>query len=431
MALGRYLQNPLAMVATLCGPGREILSWKLNPLENFLTPDEKYGMIEQVMVDVTNQVGLDINLASSHEWLFAPLQFISGLGPRKAASLQRSLVRAGAIFTRKDLLTSHGLGKKVFINAVGFLRVRRSGLTASSSQFIDLLDDTRIHPESYSLAQDLAKDIYREDGNDDANDDDDVLEMAIEHVREKPHLLRAVDVHEYAEQKNRLNKKETLNDIRLELMEGFQDRRRPFVEPSQDDEFYMISGESEEALSEGRIVQATVRKVQPQRAICVLESGLTGMLSKEDYTDDWRDINELTDKLREGDILTCRIKSIQKNRYQVFLTCRESEMRSNRFQNHRMMDPYYHEERSTLHTAQEKARKEKELAKKHFKPRMIVHPRFQNITADEAIEVCCNLLLQSIMIHLWVCMAFACFFYLYFYIYLSDTGLFCHRFDMM
>ncbi|XP_011070064.1 transcription elongation factor SPT6 homolog [Sesamum indicum] len=386
VALGRYLQNPLAMVATLCGPAREILSWKLNPLENFLTPDEKYGMIEQVMVDVTNQVGLDLNLATSHEWLFAPLQFISGLGPRKAASLQRSLVRAGAIFTRKDLLTSHGLGKKVFINAVGFLRVRRSGLTSSSSQFIDLLDDTRIHPESYSLAQDLAKDIYREDGNDDANDDDDVLEMAIEHVREKPHLLRAVDVHEYAEQKNRLNKKETLNDIRLELMEGFQDRRRPYVEPSQDEEFYMISGETEEALSEGRIVQATVRRVQAQRAICVLESGLTGMLSKEDYTDDWRDINELTDKLREGDILTCRIKSIQKNRYQVFLTCRESEMRNNRFQNHRNMDPYYHEERSTVHTEQEKARKEKELAKKHFKPRMIVHPRFQNITADEAIE---------------------------------------------
>ncbi|XP_073017502.1 transcription elongation factor SPT6 homolog isoform X1 [Primulina eburnea] len=391
VALGRYLQNPLAMVATLCGPGREILSWKLHPFENFLTPDEKYGMVEQVMVDVTNQVGLDVNLASSHEWLFAPLQFISGLGPRKAASLQRSLVRSGAIFTRKDLLTHHGLGKKIFINAVGFLRVRRSGLTSSSTQFIDLLDDTRIHPEFYGLAQELAKDIYREDVNDDGNDDDDdMLEMAIEHVREKPQLLRAVDVNEYADQKNRLNRKETLNDIRLELIEGFQDRRRTYVEPSQDDEFYMISGETEETLSEGRIVQATVRRIQPQRAICVLESGLTGMLSKEDIADDWRDINDLSDKLHEGDIITCKIKSIQKNRYQVFLTCRESEMRNNRFQSHRGMDPYYHEERSTSHTEQEKARKEKELAKKHFKPRMIVHPRFQNITADEAVEFLSN-----------------------------------------
>ncbi|PIN00254.1 Transcription elongation factor SPT6 [Handroanthus impetiginosus] len=382
VGLGRYLQNPLAMVATLCGPGREILSWKLNPLENFLTPDEKYGMVEKVMVDVTNQVGLDINLASCHEWLFAPLQFISGLGPRKAASLQRSLVRAGAIFTRKDLLTSHGLGKKVFINAVGFLRVRRSGLTSSSSQLIDLLDDTRIHPESYSLAQDLAKDICREDDN----DDDDVLEMAIEHVREKPHLLRAVDVDEYSEQKNRLNKNETLNHIRLELLEGFQDRRRPYVEPSQDDEFYMISGETEETLSEGRIVQATVRRVEPHRAICDLESGLTGLLYYENCLGGCRNVNELSDELHKGNILTCRVKSIQKNRYQVFLTYRKSEMTSNCFQNPRPMDLYYNEECNTLRKEKAKAHKQKELGKKLFKPKMIVHPRFQNITSDEAIE---------------------------------------------
>ncbi|KDP29489.1 hypothetical protein JCGZ_19328 [Jatropha curcas] len=385
-ALGRYLQNPLAMVATLCGPAREILSWKLSPLENFLTPDEKYAMVEQVMVDVTNQVGLDINMATSHEWLFAPLQFISGLGPRKAASLQRSLVRAGAIFTRKDFVTVHGLGKKVFVNAVGFLRVRRSGLAASSSQFIDLLDDTRIHPESYGLAQEMAKDVYEMD-NGDANDDDEALEMAIEHVRDRPSLLKTIDLNVYLKDKKRENKKETFKDIKGELIHGFQDWRKPYKEPSQDEEFYMISGETEDTLAEGRIVQATVRRVQGLRATCALESGLTGMLSREDYADDWRDISELSDRLHEGDILTCKIKSIQKNRYQVFLVCRDSEMRNDRYQQIRNLDPYYREDRSTIQSEQEKARKEKELAKKHFKPRMIVHPRFQNITADEAMEI--------------------------------------------
>ncbi|XP_065620948.1 transcription elongation factor SPT6 homolog [Quercus suber] len=382
VALGRYLQNPLAMIATLCGPGREILSWKLSSLENFLNPDEKYGMIEQVLVDVTNQVGVDINLAISHEWLFAPLQFISGLGPRKAASLQRSLVRAGPIFTRKDFVTVHGLGKKVFVNSVGFLRVRRSGLAASSSQFIDLLDDTRIHPESYGLAQELAKDVYDEDNADTNDDDDDALEMAIEHVRNRPRILKGLDVDLYASGKNCENKIETFYDIKRELMQGFQDWRKQYKEPSQHDEFYMISGETEETLAEGRIVQATVRSVQGQKAICVLESGLTGILMKEDYSDDWREA-ELSDRLHEGDILTCKIKSIQKNKYQVFLVCRESEMRSNQHQYVRHLDPYYHEEQSRLST-QDKARKEKELAKKHFKPRMIVHPHFQNITLDEA-----------------------------------------------
>lgn len=50
MALGWYLQNPLAMVATLCGPEKDILSWKLSPLERFLSPDEKYEMVEQVLI---------------------------------------------------------------------------------------------------------------------------------------------------------------------------------------------------------------------------------------------------------------------------------------------------------------------------------------------------------------------------------------------
>ncbi|CAL0332811.1 unnamed protein product [Lupinus luteus] len=398
VALGRYLQNPLAMVATLCGPRREILSWKLSSLESFLNPDDKFGMIDQVMVDVTNQVGLDINLAISHEWLFSPLKFISGLGPRKAASLQRSLVRAGAIFTRKDFLKEHKLQKKVFVNAVGFLRIRRSGLAASSSEYIDLLDDTRIHPESYAVAQELAKDVYDEDGTGDANDDDDALDLAIEHVRERPSYLKNLDVVEYAtakeEQKkkqqsslvNLLKKIETLYDVKNELIQGFQDWRKQYEEPSQNEEFYMISGETEETLAEGKIVQATVRRVQAQKAICGLDSGMTGILMKEDYSDDYRDIIELSDRLHEGDMLTCKVKSIQKNRYQVFLVCKDSEMRSNRLHNSRDLDPYYYEGRTCLQSEQDKARKEKELAKKHFKSRMIIHPRFQNITADEAME---------------------------------------------
>ncbi|KAK1386015.1 Transcription elongation factor spt6 [Heracleum sosnowskyi] len=389
VALGRYLQNPLAMIATLCGPGKEILSWKLSPMESFLNPDDKYGIVEQVMVDATNQVGLDINLAASHEWLFSSLQFVSGLGPRKAASLMKSLVRAGSIFTRKDLFTTYGLEKKVFVNAAGFLRVRRSGIAAKSSRYTDLLDDTRIHPESYGLAKELAKDVYLEDVHDDIDDDEDVLEMAIEHVRERPHLLKSLEVHQYAKSKQYENKLETqLNNIRLELIQGFQDWRKEYAEPTQDEEFYMISGETEDTIAEERIVQATIRRVQPQRAVCILDSGLTGILSKEDYTDNWRDVTDLTEKLNEGDILTCRIKSILKKRYQVFLSCKESEMRSDRYQNHRKLDPYYHEDHSQLAVSQDNiARKQKELAKKHLKPRMIVHPRFQNITADEAMEL--------------------------------------------
>eukprot|EP00262_Sarcandra_glabra_P014899 TRINITY_DN4473_c0_g1_i2.p1 TRINITY_DN4473_c0_g1~~TRINITY_DN4473_c0_g1_i2.p1 ORF type:complete len:753 (+),score=190.91 TRINITY_DN4473_c0_g1_i2:235-2259(+) len=217
--------------------------------------------------------------------------------------------------------------------------------------------------------------------------DDDAQEMAIEHVREKPKLLRVLDIEAYAESvEERLGtrKRETLNDIKMELLHGFRDWRNPYREPTQDEEFNMISGESEDTLSEGRIVQVTVRRVQPQRATCVLESGLMGLVLREEFSDDR--VSDLTEVVSEGSMLTCKIKQIQKNRYQVHLTCRGSELRSNRSQGNRSWDPYYEEDESNLQSEQEKVRKEKELAKKLFKPRMIVHPRFQNLTADEAME---------------------------------------------
>ncbi|XP_010473556.1 PREDICTED: LOW QUALITY PROTEIN: transcription elongation factor SPT6-like [Camelina sativa] len=379
VALGRYLQNPLAMISTLCGPCKDILSWKLHSLQDFLDPDEKYEMVEQVMVDITNQVGIDINLAASHEWLFSPLQFVSGFGPRKASSLQKSLVRAGSIFVRKELI-NHGIGKKVFVNAAGFLRIRRSGSACNSSQFIDLLDDTRIHPESYGPAQELAKDVYAHDGIV-RGGEDDAIEMAIEHVRDQPASLRRIVLDEYLRSKNQDNKKETYRLIMRELICGFQDWRSPFKAIDADEEFYMFSGETKETIGEGRIVQATVQKVTSGKAICALDCRLPGILSKEDYSDNGRDIVDLSNKLCEGDMVTCKIISIQKNRYRVLLVCKESEMRKNI--NFEDVDEYYHEEeQNNAMVEKEKAPKEK----KQFKSRMIVHPRFQNITAEQAAE---------------------------------------------
>ncbi|VVB05328.1 unnamed protein product [Arabis nemorensis] len=382
VALGRYVQNPLAMVATLCGPGREILSWKLHPLEDFLPLDEQSGMVEQVMVDITNQVGIDINLAASHEWLFSPLQFISGLGPRKAASLQRSLVRAGSIFGRKDL-KMHGLGKKVFVNAAGFLRIRRSGLAASSSQFIDLLDDTRIHPESYGLAQELVKYIYDQNVRGDSNDDESALAKVTTYLRDQRTSF-ALDY--YFASKKQGYKKETFSNIMRELSCGFQDWRIPFKDPSPDEVFYMISGETEETICEGRIVHATVQEVLCREVICELDSGLTGIMTKEDYADDGKFITNLSARLKKGQLLMCKIKSIKKEECQVVLICKESEMRNIGNQHKQNVDPYYFEDRNSTEAEKEKARKQKDVVNNHFLPRKIVHPCFQNFSTDEAIE---------------------------------------------
>ncbi|KAK1302050.1 hypothetical protein QJS10_CPB12g01717 [Acorus calamus] len=394
VALGRYLQNPLAMVATLCGPGREILSWKLSSLDHFLTPDEKYGMVEQVMIDATNQIGIDVNLAASHEWMLAPLQFISGLGPRKASSLRKDIVRRGLIHSRKDLYDPSYISKKVLINAAGFLRVRRSGMAANTNSLIDLLDDTRINPESYQLAKSMAKDVYDEDvPEDQAELDEDAQEIAVEYVREKPNLLKLLNIDVYAKSDpTRVQKLETLYDIKMELLHGFQDWRTPFSELTTDEVFAIVTGETDDTLLEGRFVQATVSKVLDERVICTLDCGLTGLIFKDGFTDEQGDDWKLSDKVSEGDILNCRVKSVRKERLQVVLTYRRDLRDARDYHPNyiRNRDKYYKEVHTSLQTEQEKALKGKVLAKKHLKPRMIVHPRFQNWTADEAIKYLSN-----------------------------------------
>ncbi|CAM0954847.1 unnamed protein product [Alopecurus aequalis] len=376
VALGRYLQNPLAMVATLCGPGKEILSWKLHQLDQFLTPDEKYEVVEQVMVDATNQIGFDVNLAASHEWHFSTLQFVAGLGPRKASALQKELVREGSIFSRKELVKP--LGRKVFMNASGFLRVRRSGAAAGSAQIIDLLEDTRIHPESYALAKNLAKDVQSEDVNEANEMDDDEQEMAIEHVRERPGKLERLKIDEYMKSiPEEFRKRETLHDIKEELLHGFSDWRTPYAEPSPDEEFWLLSGETEDNITDGRVVQVTVRYVQENRVMCAFDSGLKAIV----MADNFDDTVEL-ESLHEGDVLTGKIKNVNKNRFIVYVTCKTSEISRRPFSrnNH---DPYYHEE-EIIPSKNDRIRKEKELAKKRYKPRMIVHPHFQNLTVEQA-----------------------------------------------
>ncbi|XP_043811858.1 transcription elongation factor SPT6 homolog isoform X9 [Manihot esculenta] len=80
--------------------------------------------------------------------------------------------------------------------------------------------------------------------------------------------------------------------------------------------------------------------VLPQQAFCALDFGLTGLIMKDDYLDGNDDFS-LTEKLHEG-----------KNR---FLRKQDEACKN-------------------------------ELAKKHFKQKTVNHPRFKNITADEAME---------------------------------------------
>ncbi|KAL1173906.1 hypothetical protein V6Z11_A05G444300 [Gossypium hirsutum] len=358
VALGRYLQNPLAMVATLCGANKEIVSWKLSSLDNFLTPDEKYEMIEQVMVDVTNQVGVDINFAVRHDWYFLCFSLFPDLDHGKLPSYKGKLFNIEQLIVERSWLVLD-------------LRQKSSRLPCTS------FDGTRIHPESYELAERLAEAVCN-----------NITETPLEYVKNEPQVLSTFDINDFSdnyEKETGENRRETFYLIKMELLHGFLDPRKPYKAPSPDEEFNMICGKNGTAVAEGRFVQAIVRHVRPQQAFCVLDSGLTGIIMKDDFLDEDDDCS-LQNKLHEGDHVSCKIKQIDKSKCQALLTCKESEMKRIKYENFGEVDPYYHEGGIIPLNQQHKSCIEEKLGKEHFMPRTISHPCFTNVAMDEAME---------------------------------------------
>ena len=108
--------------------------------------------------------------------------------------------------------------------------------------------------------------------------------------------------------------KEKLLLIRRELMHGFAEARGAFRPPDEDEEFLLLSGETDDTLALGRVVTATVRRVMPVKVLCVLESGLPAVIDKRDFSDE--DV-ELERVVKSGSVVTGRIKEVKRSVYEV------------------------------------------------------------------------------------------------------------------
>ena len=97
--------------------------------------------LSDTTVDVVNKVGVDINSASA-----ALLSYVAGLSPKIANNILEYKKEQGNFHSKEELLKVKGLGAKTFEQAAGFIRIKEPK---------DLLDNTGIHPESYTIARKL------------------------------------------------------------------------------------------------------------------------------------------------------------------------------------------------------------------------------------------------------------------------------------
>ncbi|KAL4951975.1 SH2 domain-containing protein [Aspergillus filifer] len=289
VALAKYLQSPLKEYASL---GRDIVSIQFKPGQQLVTQELLLKQLETALVDMVNLVGVDINEAISDTATANLLPYVCGLGPRKAAHLLKIVnMSGGVVGNRQDLL---GVGKqypamgvKVWNNSASFLYIDFESADADA----DPLDNTRVHPEDYDIARKMAADALELDEEDIQGETQENGPAAI--VRK---LLRedAQDrvndliLEEYAEQlEKNLNqrKRATLETIRAELQQTYEELRKQFDYMSTDDIFTMLTGETAETLAEGMVVPISVKRISDDHIEGKLDCGVDALAGESEMTD--------------------------------------------------------------------------------------------------------------------------------------------------
>jgi transcription elongation factor SPT6 len=87
-ALARYLRNPLLEYASL---GNDITSIVFDRNQDLLPKDKLLRYLESAIVDITNVTGVNLEDAMFNPYVGVSLQYVCGMGPRKAARLLETI----------------------------------------------------------------------------------------------------------------------------------------------------------------------------------------------------------------------------------------------------------------------------------------------------------------------------------------------------
>jgi transcription elongation factor SPT6 len=386
VALAKYLQNPLKEYASL---GEDIISLSFHHCQH-LVPEEKLRkQLETAMVDMVNLCGVDINEAVSDTYTANLLPYICGLGPRKATSVIKAInVNGGVVNTRDELVGDPDSGKLpvvgplVWNNCASFLSIEYDPTMPTS----DYLDNTRVHPEDYELGRKMAADALELDEEDVKAEVDEggpgaiVRKLIKDDEQEK---VNDLILEEYAEQLERnynQRKRATLETIRAELQQPYEELRRNFAMLSEDEIFTMLTGETPESLCEGMIVSVNIRVVKEDFIIAKLDSGLEGRVESYEASDN-SDV-PIARLFSVGQTAQAKLLSLDRREFSAKLSLREEQIRRGfrRDFNHHL------DQWDTFQEAKDKEElREKDKATGRAQ-RVIKHPLFRPFNSTQAEE---------------------------------------------
>ncbi|TVP64234.1 MAG: RNA-binding transcriptional accessory protein [Nodularia sp. (in: Bacteria)] len=140
ISIGRRLQDPLAELVKIDPKSIGVGQYQHDVDQKLLKKK-----LDETVESCVNYVGVDLNTASKEL-----LTFVSGITATVANNIVAYRNEHGVFKNRRQLLKVAKLGPKAFEQAAGFLRIRGGD---------NPLDNTAVHPESYSVVQAIAADL--------------------------------------------------------------------------------------------------------------------------------------------------------------------------------------------------------------------------------------------------------------------------------
>lgn len=134
ISIARRLQDPLAELVKI-----DPKAVGVGLYQHDVDQKELAAMLDRVVVSCVNFAGVEVNSASA-----ALLKHVSGINTRVANAIVKYREQHGPFHSREELHKVPGLGPATFVQAAGFLKVANG---------IEPLDNSFIHPESYSAAR--------------------------------------------------------------------------------------------------------------------------------------------------------------------------------------------------------------------------------------------------------------------------------------
>lgn len=286
VSIARRLQDPLAELVKI-----DPKAIGVGQYQHDMPKKELSNALDGVVEDCVNSVGVDLNTASP-----SLLLRVAGVTSAIAKNIAAYREENGSFKSRADLKKVPKLGPKAFEQCAGFLRI---------SDGSNVLDNTAVHPESYSAAKKLLKLCEVSD--------DDVRRGNISVLKQRVKTEGTAALAEQLE-----IGEPTLIDIVSEISKPGRDPREELPKPLLRTDVMGM-----EDLKAGMELKGTVRNVIDFGAFVDIGVHQDGLVHISQITN--RFIKHPSDVLKVGEIVTVWVLSVDVQKKRIALTMKKPD----------------------------------------------------------------------------------------------------------